>query len=198
MKTFALGKITLREEAVRLKTVLRIVADTTPRGARADRTLIMMAYASMGLHFRGTPPADTLSLARCIQLLEQFPWMREKAFTFLSNLTGSAWPYLVNKWDELKAELERETDCSTKENVYAPRTYRMLHDIVALRCDKAFCSHPKDAHFHDGKDFTGRCLVPGCACVYFRPPRCVDHQPAVSGIVSGPSGETKPQPIAGL
>jgi hypothetical protein len=177
MKAAELGKITLREEAVRLKTLLRVVADITPRDVHPDRTLIMLAYASMGLLFRGTVPRETVSLARCIQLLRQFPWMKARAFDFLSRLTGSAWPYLIGKWDELEAELERETGCRTEEYTYAPRTYRMLHEIVAQRCDKPFCSHPKDAHNYDGETFSGRCLVPGCNCGFFKPPRWAELGP---------------------
>jgi hypothetical protein len=170
--------VTIREEAVRLKTVLRIVADTTPRAARADRTLIMLAYASMGLLFPGTAPTDTVSLARCIALLKQFPWMKEKAFALLGNLTSSAWPYLIAKWDDLEGVLSNETGCSMKSEAHAPRTYRMLHEITIQRCDKPFCAHPKDAHFHDGKDFIGRCTVPGCACGFFRSPHCAGVRPA--------------------
>jgi hypothetical protein len=184
--------ITLRETAARLKTVLRVVADTTPRGARADRALIMLAYASIGLHFPGTPPTGTVQLARCIALLNQFPWMREKAFAVLSALPGSAWPHIIRQWDELEAELEQETGCSPKPEDHAPRTYRMLHGIIIQRCDNPRCSHPKDAH--DGKDFTGRCAIPGCVCGFFRPPHYAGVGPAAESVVAvvkdaGESGE---------
>ncbi len=163
--------VTVREEAVRLKTILRVIADTTPRGARADRSVIMLAYAAMGLHFPGTAPTETASLARCIGLLKAYPWMRAKAFDFLSRLVGSAWPYLISKWDDLESELEYEIGGSTKKEAYAPRTYRRLHEISIQRCDKPFCSHPKDAHTYEKGDFTGRCSVAGCNCGFFKSPR---------------------------
>ena len=177
-------RVTLREEAVRLKTVLRAVASLTPRGtARADRSVIMLAYAALGMHFPGKAPATTEQLAHCIALLEAYPWMREKAFAFLSGLTGSAWPYVIARWDELVKTLDGETGCSTKEDARAPQTYRMMHELVIQRCDKPFCSHPKDAHdfeITDGKkgDFIGRCTVPGCVCGFFRTPRCAGVEPA--------------------
>jgi hypothetical protein len=170
-------RITIREEAVRLKTVLRVIADTTPRGARADRSLIMLAYASMGLHFPGTAPTDTASLARCVSLLKMYPWMRERAFAFLGGLAGSAWPYLISKWDELARELDHETGCSIKSEAYAPKTYRRLHELTIQRCDKPFCSHPKDAHTHQEGDFKGRCSVAGCACGFFRAPHLDSSEP---------------------
>jgi hypothetical protein len=167
--------VTVREEAVRLKTILRVVADTTPRGARADRTLIMLAYAAMGLHFPGSAPEDTVQLARCIALLKAYPWMREGAFSFLTNLAGSAWPCLIAQWDKLAAELEDETGSSTEPTAYAPRTYRMLHEINLHRCDKPFCSHPRDAHTYEDGGFKGRCSVAGCNCGFFRAPHRTFH-----------------------
>jgi hypothetical protein len=127
----------------------------------------MLAYAALGLHFPGTAPTDTASLARCITLLRLYPWMRERAFAFLGGITGSSWPYLIAQWDALELELDLETEGS---DAYAPRTYRMIHELTIQRCDKPFCSHPKDAHTHDGKDFSGRCTVAGCACGFFRKP----------------------------
>jgi hypothetical protein len=167
--------VTVREKTVRLNTILGVVAIATPRGAGADRTLIMLAYASMGLFFPGDAPTTTAQLAGCIALLKQFPWMRERAFAFLSNLAGSAWPFLISQWDSLESELEKETGCSIKEKAYAPHTYRRLHDIVIRRCIKPHCSHPKDAHVYEPKaggngDFTGRCTVAGCNCGYYRQP----------------------------
>ena len=74
----------------------------------------MLAYAALGLHFPGKAPTSIGQLSRCIALLQAYPWMREKAFAYLSGLTGSAWPYLIAHWDELVNNLESETGCSMK------------------------------------------------------------------------------------
>lgn len=162
--------MTKREEAARLKTVLRVIAASTPRAERADRSLIMLAFASMGLHFPGTAPTKTDQLARCITLLRMHPWMREKAFAYLGGLVGSPWPYIVRQWDRLEALLDAETGCSLKPDVYAPNTFELLHKIVSRRCAKPFCSHPMEVHTYDNGTFSGRCSIPGCACGFYVAP----------------------------
>jgi hypothetical protein len=131
----------------------------------------MLAYASVGLIYPGEAPRTTAQLVKCATLLNSQPWMREPAFEFLSNLAGSAWPYVIAQWDELIALLSADQDQGFNPSQYAPHAYARLHAITSRLCGKPHCIHPLEDHAFEQGAHCGPCSVEGCKCGYYKPPR---------------------------
>jgi hypothetical protein len=158
--------ITLREHAARMRSVLHL----TVKAATVPQAVTVLSYASMHLSYPGNAPTKPGELAACVRLLTAYPWMREPAFEFLSSHHIGAWPLLIPEWDALTQIIGDEigTARNVDPNVYAPRTFRLMREIVGRQCDKSYCGHSINDHAHTetGQHF-GRCTVAGCKCNYF-------------------------------
>jgi hypothetical protein len=163
---------TQREEIARLKVSLRLIATLMDisRKVEVERPAIMVTYAAFGLHFPASAPKTPAQLMCCINVLEAQPWMRRKAFEFLSRLADSDWPYLIAQWHRLEPQAIEELNWVADPDLYAPKTHAMLQAITAHRCTKPHCSHPRELHVAPprGKGEYGRCTVDGCNCEFFK------------------------------
>jgi hypothetical protein len=170
-------------ETFHLKTVLRVLALNAKQRDHhnaPDQPLTMLTYAAMGLHYPGRAPQTTHELAHCAVVLKEFPWMRPRAFEYLSGLTGSAWPYIVAKWDKLLDLLDAETGCSEDPLAYAPHTHQLLQECITRRCGKVSCGHAPEDHTWTQAGYCGPCSIAGCKCGFYLTPQVPDapHSPA--------------------
>jgi hypothetical protein len=157
--------ITLREHAARMNSVLHLTA----KASAIPQAVTILSYASMRLRSPGSAPTKPAELAACIRLLNDHPWMREPAFEFLSAAKNSAWPLLIAEWAALEeiALEEMGTPRQFEPDTYAPRTFRLMREIVACQCDKAYCGHHIKQHARNETGQPCRCTVEGCKCGYF-------------------------------
>ena len=157
--------ITLREHAARMNSVLRLTA----KAAAIPRAVTVLAYASMRLLYPGNAPTKPAELAACIRLLRDHQWMREPAFDFLMAGKDAAWKILIAEWGALEETAIEEIGLPRQidPNVYAPRTFRLMREIVACQCDKAYCGHHVKQHARTETGKPSRCTVEGCKCGFF-------------------------------
>lgn len=157
--------ITLREHAARMNSVLHLTA----RATAIPTAVTVLSYASMRLHYPGDAPTRPAELAACIKLLRENPWMREPAFDLLGTARNTHWPLLINEWAALEETAVEEIGIPRRydPDVYAPRTFRLMCEIIACKCDKAYCGHHIKQHARTETGQPSRCTVEGCKCGYF-------------------------------
>jgi hypothetical protein len=155
--------ITLREEAARLKRVLR----ETAQAVTVSKPATAIAYASLGLRYPGDAPKTPADLAACIRIMARHPWMIEPAFAYLAGQHDTAWPYLIPHWKELMQTVSAEVDIASGVDAYSPRTFEILRKLHARRCTKPHCNHPLESHTGHHSNQPGRCTVDGCKCGFF-------------------------------
>lgn len=74
-------------------------------------------------------PSDPADLGRCLRLLRQFPELATRINEMAA--VGPVWAALVARWDELRACMESEVGLDWEKAQSAPRTYKLMKDIIA-------------------------------------------------------------------
>jgi hypothetical protein len=145
------------------------VLHLTAKASAIPQTVTVLSYASMRLRYPGSAPTKPAELAACIQLLREHPWMREPAFDFLCIHNIGAWPLLIAEWDALEEIVCQEigTPRDIRSDVYAPQTFRLMHEIIDCQCDKDYCGHNIKQHARTETGQPGGCTVEGCRCGWF-------------------------------
>lgn len=73
-------------------------------------------------------PHDPADFLRCSKLLLAVPEFKERLHEM--SVVSPVWAALVNKWAAVDASLATEMD--TRTDGRAPRTYKMMKDVIAI------------------------------------------------------------------
>lgn len=72
-------------------------------------------------------PSDPADLGRCLRLLKQMPWIRQKAFPKLRRI--NQWEKILRHWDHLAALMEEEVGIDWRKGDNAPKTYKAMTNL---------------------------------------------------------------------
>jgi len=75
-------------------------------------------------------PHDPADFGRCARLLRKHPEIREKAFSRLKSQGPVHWSRLIDRWDEIEAEMDKEVGIDWSKGKNAENTYNLIRSII--------------------------------------------------------------------